>query len=505
MLEVINSIAAWFIKKRVHQIELFIKYPIEVQEDVRRKLLHDARNTQWGQQYGYADLRTARQYAQRVPTHTYEQLQPYITKIMQGEQNVLWHSKIGWFAKSSGTTNDKSKFIPVSNEALEECHYKAGKDMLAVYCNNYPESKIFSGKILAIGGSHQISQLNPNMYYGDLSAVLMQNLPFWVSFMRTPDLSIALLDNWEEKVEKMGLATLHENVVNISGVPTWTMVLFNWLLAHTGKSNILEIWENFELYCHGGVSFEPYRAQFQQYLPSAAVKYVETYNASEGFFGIQDQTDSQDILLMLDYGIYYEFIKASETHHDNPRTLTLAEVEINQNYAVIISTNAGLWRYAIGDTIRFTSIYPFRFKITGRTKHFINAFGEELIIENAEQALHVACQATQATITDYTAAPIYLTQNTKGAHQWAIEFETKPNDFDKFCAVLDDTLKNLNSDYDAKRKGNLAMDFPVVQPVPQGTFYHWLKNKGKLGGQNKVPRLSNERKILEEILLLSQQ
>ena len=502
MKEVINSIASWLIKKRVHQIELFIKYPIEVQEEVRRKLLHDAKNTVWGQKYGYAELPNAEQYANRVPVSSYEQLQPYIERVMQGETNILWHSKTCWFAKSSGTTNDKSKFIPVSNEALEECHYKAGKDMLAMYCNNYPESKIFSGKLLAIGGSHQISQLSSDIYYGDLSAVLIQNLPFWVSFMRTPDLSIALLDNWEEKVAKMGLATLHENVTNVSGVPTWTIVLFNWLLEHTGKSNILELWPNFEVYCHGGVSFEPYRKQFEQYLPSSAVNYLETYNASEGFFGIQDQKNSQEMLLMLDYGIYYEFIATSELEKEHPKTIGLSQIVLHQNYAVVISTNAGLWRYAIGDTIRFTSKYPFRFKITGRTKHFINAFGEELIIENAEKALKIACEITHATITDYTAAPIFLSQNTKGAHQWAIEFETAPNDFSTFCFLLDETLKSLNSDYESKRKGNLAMDFPVVKAVKSGTFYKWLKNKGKLGGQNKVPRLSNERTYLEEILAM---
>lgn len=499
-MKVLNSIISWIMKKRIHQIELFTKYPIEMQEEVRRKLVHSARNTDWGKKYDYKSIVSARDFSERIPISNYEKLHPYIEQIMKGQQNVLWPSDIKWFAKSSGTTNDRSKFIPVSVEALEECHFKGGKDMISIYCNNYPESKMFTGKGLALGGSHQINQLNNESYYGDLSAVLMQNLPFWANVIRTPDLSIALMDNWEEKVEKLALSTMNENVTNIAGVPTWTIVLFKWILDYTGKSHIKEVWGNLELYIHGGVSFTPYREQFKKFIPSDEMHYLETYNASEGFFGIQDQTDSQEMLLMLDYGIYFEFLPVEEYESENPKILTLAEVELHKNYALVISTNAGLWRYLIGDTIRFTSLHPFRFQITGRTKHFINAFGEELIIENAEQGLKKACEATNAEIREYTAAPVFLTQNEKGGHEWAIEFSKNPTDINLFTTVLDNTLKQLNTDYEAKRTNDLAMVLPKINQVPDQTFYKWLKQKNKLGGQHKVPRLANNRKHLEEIL-----
>jgi hypothetical protein len=496
----INSIISWIIKQRIHQMELFIKYPCEVQEEWRRNLIYAARDTEWGKTYDYKSIRTYRDFIDRVPLQDYDSLKPFIKRLRDGEQNLLWPSEIKWFAKSSGTTSDKSKFIPVSNEALEECHFKGGKDLLAIYCHNNPNSRIFDGKGLIMGGSHNISSFNNESLYGDLSAILIQNLPFWAQLIRTPELSIALMDNWEEKIEKMAKATINENVTNISGVPTWTIVLSKKILEVTGKSHLLEIWPNLELFVHGAVNFAPYREQFFKLVPSPRMHYLETYNASEGFFGIQDRLDSDEMLLMLDYGVFYEFIPMEEFGRENPQTLTIAEVQPGKNYAIVISTNAGLWRYLIGDTIKFTSVNPFRFRITGRTKHYINAFGEEIIIDNAEAAVAVACEKTGAVIREYTAAPVYFSDSENGAHEWLFEFEKEPSDLRTFAEILDETLKVVNSDYEAKRQGNLALREPVVRKVPYNTFYSWLKSKGKLGGQHKVPRLSNDRQYLEEIL-----
>ena len=496
----INSIFSWIIKQRIHQMELFIKYPGEVQEEWRRNLINTAKDTEWGKLYDYKSIKSHKEFTQRVPVQDYDTLKTYINRLRQGEQNLLWPTEIKWFAKSSGTTSDKSKFIPVSHEALEECHFKGGKDLLSIYYNNKPTSHIFDGKGLTLGGSHAISSFNNDSLYGDLSAILIQNLPFWAQMVRTPDLSIALMDKWEEKIEKMAMATIGENVTNISGVPTWTIVLTKRILEITGKKNLLEIWPNLELFVHGAVSFVPYKEHFQKLIPRNDMYYLETYNASEGFFGIQDLSNSDEMLLMLDYGIFYEFMPLEELGKDHPHTYTISEVELNRNYAVIISTNAGLWRYMIGDTIRFTNLSPYRFKITGRTKHFINAFGEEVIIDNAETALAVACEKTQAVIRDYTAAPVYFSETENGGHEWLIEFEKVPGSLTDFTHLLDKTLMLVNSDYEAKRSGDMALKAPLVKVMPENTFYNWLKQKGKLGGQHKVPRLSNDRQFVDEIL-----
>jgi hypothetical protein len=422
---------------------------------------------------------------------------------MKGEQQVLWPSAIKWFAKSSGTTNDCSKFIPVSEEAFEDCHFKAGKDMLAMYCSLVPDTQIFSGKGLTIGGSHKVNTLKEGTHYGDLSAILMQNLPFWVEFIRTPELSVALLDDWEVKVERIAQETMQQDVTNMTGVPTWFLVLFRWILNHTGKSNISEIWPNMEVYFHGGVGFDPYRESFRHLIPSDRMNYVETYNASEGFFGFADQLNSQgEMLLLLDYGIYYEFMDHSDVGQSHPRTYTLDEVELNRPYAPILSTNAGLWRYLIGDTIRFTHKYPFRFHFAGRTKHYINVVGEEVIMENAERAVSDACMRTGARVSDYTVAPIFLTGAQSGAHQWLVEFETDPSDPHDFIVTIDQVLRSINSDYDAKRTGDMALRSPELIMLPKGTFYSWLKEKGKLGGQNKVPRLSNDRSLADALFII---
>ncbi|MEI7980602.1 MAG: GH3 auxin-responsive promoter family protein [Bacteroidota bacterium] len=497
----INSLVSWLMKKRIHQIELFMRYPHEVQAEWLRKLLSISKNTEWGKRYDFKSIITPEQFRERIPVNDYESLKGSIERLRLGEQNILWPSEIKWFARSSGTTSDKSKFIPVSQEALEECHFKGGKDLLSIYCNNHQDTKLFDGKAIALGGSHQISEVNNELYYqGDLSAILIQNLPGWVEFLRTPNLSIALMDEWESKIEMMAAETIHHDVTNISGVPSWTLLLFKQVLEITGKRHLLEVWPNFELFIHGGVNFAPYREQFRKILPSEKVNYLETYNASEGFFGIQDRDKADDMLLMLDYGIYYEFIKVDQINCDNPRAYTLAEIELHTNYAMLISTNAGLWRYMIGDTIQFTSSSPYRIKISGRTKNFINAFGEELIIDNADKALAIACERCHAVLAEYTAGPVYLEGEQKGAHEWLIEFEKAPDDLAFFTSILDTALKSLNSDYEAKRYHGLLLEEPRVRIMPAHTFYRWMKCKGKLGGQHKVPRLSNDRKYIDEIL-----
>ncbi|QHS54410.1 GH3 auxin-responsive promoter family protein [Mucilaginibacter sp. 14171R-50] len=503
-MTIFNSVFTWFMKKRIHQIELFMKYPNEVQEEWFEQLIAGAENTEWGKQYGYKSIENLVQFKERVPIQNYDTLKPYIERMLKGEQNVLWPSEIRWFAKSSGTTSDRSKFIPVSEESLEECHFKGGKDMLTLYFNNRPNARIFTGKSLTLGGSHQVGQLNADTFFGDLSAVIMKNLPLWAEFCRTPHLDIALLENFEEKIEKMAHATKDVNVTSISGVPTWNILLFKRILEITGKKNLLEVWPNLELYFHGAVNFTPYREQFRKLIPTDDMYYLETYNASEGFFGIQDLEKPGELLLMLDYGIFYEFLPIENLHEENPKTLTLYEVELNKNYALIITTNAGLWRYMIGDTVRFTSLVPYRIQITGRTKHFINAFGEELIIDNAERALAEACSQTGAIIRDYTAAPVYFSDDECGAHEWLIEFEKRPAEFERFVDLLDETLRRVNSDYDAKRFKDMALRRPQVRIMAQNTFFNWMKEKGKIGGQHKVPRLANNREYVDSILKMAE-
>ncbi len=499
-MAILNSILSWLMKKRIHQIELFMKYPHEVQHDWFLRLVDTARNTEWGQAFDYKSIRKLEDYKNRVPVQNYESTKPFIDRLMKGEQNILWPSDIKWFAKSSGTTAGKSKFIPVSTEAMEECHFKGGKDLLSLYCNNNPETQIFSGKALSLGGSHQLNIGSNDSFYGDISAILMQNLPFWVQMIRTPELSIALMDRWEEKIDKMVEATIKENVTSLSGVPTWTIVLAKQVLQVTGKKDLLEVWPNLELFIHGAVSFTPYSDQFRELIPSTNFNYVETYNASEGFFGIQDRLGMDDMLLMLDYGVFYEFMPMEEYGKEDPKTIQLDEVELHRNYAIVITTNAGLWRYLIGDTVRFTSKHPYRIRITGRTKLFINAFGEEVIIENTDEAIRIASEKTDSLVKDYTVAPVYFSNGENGAHEWLIEFERSPVSLEYFTDVLDNALKSLNSDYEAKRYKDMALRLPIVRKLPEHSFFEWLKSKGKLGGQYKVPRLNNDRELVEEIL-----
>ena len=500
-LPIINSIASWILKKRIHQIELFMKYPNEVQEELLHNLLHTAENTVIGKKYEFASIKNYATFASRVPVSTYEELEPLIEQTRTGEQNVFWPSQIKWFAKSSGTTNAKSKFIPVSNEALEDCHYKASKDLLCLYLNNNEDSQLFTGKSLRLGGSKQLYQDN-NTFFGDLSAILIDNMPFWAELSSTPSSRVSLMGEWETKLAAIVHETINENVTSFAGVPSWMMVLLNRLLEETGKENLLEIWPNLEVYFHGGVSFEPYRDQYKKILPKKDFQFYEIYNASEGFFAIQDSNDSSELLLMLDYGIFYEFIPMDTFGKLNQTVIPLDGVEPNKNYAVVITTNAGLWRYLIGDTIRFTSINPYRIKITGRTKHHINVFGEELMVENTDRAIAKACEATGTQVLDYTVAPIFMEGKQKGAHEWIVEFKCIPQDVEQFRTILDESLQALNSDYEAKRYNNMTLNPLVLNVARPKLFYDWLKEQDKLGGQHKIPRLSNERRYLEQLKLM---
>jgi len=496
----LNSVFSWFIKKRIHQIDLFKKYPHEVQSELFHRMLNSARETEFGRDHDFAAIRSFKDFQKAVPIRRYEDYEPYISKLRRGEQNVLWPTRLKWFAKSSGTTNHRSKFLPVSKEALEDCHYKGGKDLLAMYYESYPEADVHGGKSLVLGGSSKINTFSKDSYSGDLSAIIIKNLPFWVELKRVPNREVALMDNWEEKIEVMAQATMNEDVRMIAGVPSWSLVLMKRIMELKNVDNMLEVWPNLELFMHGGVSFSPYRKQYEKLIPSKKMHYLQNYNASEGFFGIQDRLVADDMLLMLDYGIFYEFVPMEELDKDNPQALSLEDVEVDKNYALVISTNAGLWRYLIGDTIRFTSTDPYRIQVTGRTKHFINAFGEELIIENAEDGLTSACEATGAIIKEFTAGPIYMSDHSTGGHEWLIEFEKEPDNIESFISALDTRLKEVNTDYEAKRTNDLTLRPPVVKAMPHGTFYEWLKRKNKLGGQHKVPRLSNNRQYVDDVL-----
>lgn len=496
----INSVITWINIKRIYQIQLYREHPHEIQNETLFSLLNNAKRTEWGKKYNFAEISSIENFQDRVPLQSYNDIRPYVERLRKGEKDLLWPGDVKWFAKSSGTTSDKSKFIPVTKESLEDCHMRGPKDVFAAYIKNYPETKVLKGKTLTLGGSHRINNFSNNSYYGDLSAILIENVPFWTDFIRIPPAEIALIEEFEEKIEKIIDTSLDQNVTSFAGVPSWYLVLMKRVLEKTGKSNILEVWPNMEVFVHGGVNFQPYREQYKKLVPSDQMHYMETYNASEGFFGIQDNPHRDDMLLMLDYGVYYEFIPMKEWGKENPKVLTLEEVELDENYAMVISTNAGLWRYIIGDTVKFTCKYPYKIKITGRTKHFINAFGEEVIIDNAEKALQIACSYTQAIVNEYTAGPIFMGDNQKGAHQWIIEFEKVPTDMEHFTTILDNSLQTLNSDYEAKRHKNITLEKPHIVVAPGGTFYNWMKLRGKVGGQNKIPRLSNDRIYLDELL-----
>jgi hypothetical protein len=501
-IPLVNSIASWFLKKRFHQIELFLKYPNEVQTELLLNLIETAKDTQIGKKFDFESIHNYRTFAERIPISTYEEYHDIIERSRNGETNIFWPTPIKWFAKSSGTTNAKSKFIPVSMESLEDCHYAAGKDLLCMYLNNNENSQMFTGKSLRLGGSKELYRENGTVF-GDLSAILIDNMPLWAEFSSTPSNKVSLMSDWEYKMQAIVDETINENVTSLTGVPSWMLVLLNNVLETTGKNNLFDVWPNLEVYFHGGVSFSPYKDQYKKILPQSGFKYYEIYNASEGFFAIQDKNNSSDLLLMLDYGIFYEFIPMDTYGTSKQKVISLSEVKLNQNYAVIITTNAGLWRYKIGDTVRFTSINPYRIRVSGRTKHHINVFGEELIIENAEEALKKVCKKTKSQIVDYTAAPIFMKGKEKGEHEWIIEFKTHPEDIHYFNELFDNALKALNSDYEAKRYNNITLNKPSIHVARKNLFYDWLKQNNKLGGQHKVPRLSNTRDYIDELLKLN--
>ncbi len=499
-----NSIISWFNIKRLSQLEEMQINPETVQESELFKLIKRAEDTVWGRRFRFHSIRTIQEFQQRVPVSTYDDLKVYIERMIKGEPDVLWRGEVRWFAKSSGTTSDKSKFIPVSTEAIEDCHLRAAKDVFTIYTTNVPESQIYSGKTLTLGGSSEVSKLNGKSQVGDLSAIYIQNVPFLADFKRTPEASIALISEFEDKINRITETSVHENVTSIVGVPSWNLVLLKHILKETGKNNLLEIWPNLELFVHGGVSFGPYKEQYEKIIPKESMNYMETYNASEGFFAIQNVLKEPGMLLMMDYGIFYEFIPMDELEKEHPKALTIGEVETGVNYALAISTNSGLWRYLIGDTVKFISTYPHKIIISGRTKHYINVFGEELMIDNAEKALKATCAKTNALVSEYTAAPVYMGDNSKGRHQWLVEFEQLPEDPEDFAEILDKELQQLNSDYEAKRHKNLTLNRLELIVARKSLFMDWLKLRGKLGGQNKVPRLSNSREYIEPLLELNQ-
>lgn len=501
-MQLIDSLGNWFIKKRIKQIEHFKQNPEDVQQEGLRYLLNTAGNTVYGRKYNFNSIKTVRQFQEQIPLTSYEDLLPYINRVIKGEQNILWPSSIKCIAKSSGTTSDKSKFIPVSHEGLNDCHYQGGRDMLALYAHNYADSQIFSGKNLSIGGSQESNFSTPDadIYIGNISAIVMKNLPFWAQYARTPGLEITMMNSWEEKIKKMAEVTTTQNVTSMAGSPMWVILLLQQIFNDKKVNSLQEIWPNLEVFFHGSVSFLPYRPLFDLMDRDNSMRYLEVYNATEGFFGLQDQANDPSLLLMLNYNTFYEFIPAEDFNSENPKVYTLAQVEKNKNYSMVISTNSGLWRYKIGDTIRFTETRPYRFIISGRTKHCINIFGEDLFIDHAERGLDAACKKTGAIIENYTVAPRFYEQNTKGCHEWIVEFKRGPKNLEEFTFHLDQELCNLNEDYKSKREKDAAIETPVVHEVASGTFYGWLKKNNKLGGQNKIPRLSNSREFVEELL-----
>lgn len=494
----IQKLALKYLDNLYRQVDRFINDPVGTQENVLKYLLRHGSQTYIGNQYNFSALNNKDDFRNKVPVFRYEDLRPYLDKIIvERQENILWDKPTRWFAMSSGTTEDKSKYIPVTRESLTKGHFRCGEQMLAIYAQSNRKAKFIFGKTLVLGGSKQINNIGEGIFTGDISAILVKNVYLWTKLSRTPE-KISLIPDWEEKLDTLTKYALNHDVRALMGVPSWLLVLLKKIKAETGRE-LTDIWPNLEVFFHGGVSFTPFEEQYKKLIQKPDMYYWETYNASEGFFGVQYDKNSKDMLLMLDNSIYYEFVPMNEWNAEHPKTLTLDEVEVGQNYAVMISTNGGLWRYMIGDTIEFTSTKPYLFKITGRTKSFINAFGEELIVDNAEKALDVACKLTGAQIADYTAAPVYFGDNNTGAHEWFIEFEAAPSDMADFVKALDDNLKKVNSDYEAKRSYNLSLGEPIIRVVPKGAFNAWMKSVGRLGGQNKVPRLSNNRDYVDKL------
>lgn len=503
-MDILTQMISLLFRHRQTEIGRFGQDIDHIQRKQLHALLSTARKTEWGLKYDYKSIRSYSDFCQRLPLQTYDEIKPYVTRMINGERNILWPSVVRWYAKSSGTTNDKSKFLPVTPEILKGCHYKGGFDCVAIYLRNNPESRFFSKKGLILGGSHSPSPLNSEAHQGDLSAVLLQNLNPLVNLIRVPKKPIILMDEWESKIKAIVENTWNKDVNSLSGVPSWMLVLIKAVLKKTGREYLTDVWPNLEVFFHGGIAFTPYRQQYEQLITSPNMHYMETYNASEGFFGLQDDPSDPSMSLMVDYDVFYEFIPMDEFGTDNPTVVPLQGVEIGKNYAMVITTSCGLWRYLIGDTVMFTSKNPYKFVITGRTKYFINAFGEELIMDNAEKGLKYACDKTGAQVAEYTAAPVFMDSNAKCRHQWLIEFSKEPASLDEFATLLDQHLQEINSDYEAKRFHDVTLQHLEIVKARPNLFNDWLKSKGKLGGQHKIPRLSNSRKNIDEMLQMNQ-
>lgn len=495
----INSISPLFIKQRVKYIKYFINYPIEAQRNLLYTLISTASNVFFGKKYRFKEIKNYQDFVKRVPLHYYKDILPFVERIKKGEKNVLWPGRIKWIAKSAGTTNDKSKYIPITIDCINQCHYKAGKDLIALYVINNPNTNLFYGKSFRLGGSYNKYL---NFYCGDISSILIKKLPIWADYFSVPKKKIVLINEWELKIDLIIKEIYKENIVSLFGIPSWMLIILNRILNIYNKKYIDDIWSNIEVFFHGGVTFDPYLYQYKNIFRKN-INYYNIYNASEGFFGIQDQNNSKDLLLLLNHGIFYEFIPIEEINNEFPYTISIEEVKLNQNYVMVISTNTGLWRYIIGDTIKFTCLFPYRIVITGRTKEFINVFGEELIVENADKALIKTCSITNAIIKEYTVGPVYMKRNLLGAHEWIIEFKKKPINIEYFSYILDNNLKLLNSDYEAKRYKNITLLAPIIIIARKGLFYDWFKHYNKLGGQNKIPRLSNNRKYLDILIKMN--
>jgi hypothetical protein len=499
-----NSVFSWLIGRRMARINDYRQNPIPNQFKTFHFLIQKGKETVYGQKIGLPEVVDIGSFQQHVPLSDYGTFKPYIDASIHGAEAQLWPGKTSWFAKSSGTTADRIKILPITEDSLLQNHYANGKDLLAQYYANHSKRKLYNAKHLIIGGSGKIDQSEEGIFIGDLSAIIINHLPTWTELRRTPKKDIALLENWEEKLERMAESVLNENICIIAGIPSWTLLLLKKVLEKSGKKSIVEVWPNLELYIHGGMSFNPYQEAFHDILQIPSMNYVESYNSSEGYFGLQDQIDSKELLLLTNSQVFYEFIPMTEFEGlDSKTVITLENVETDKEYALVITTSSGLWRYIIGDTVRFSQLHPFRFVVSGRTTHYINAFGEKLIIEHAEKAISTAALRTNAQISDYTAAPYFNEEKVVGGHHWLIEFREEPSDASLFLSELDLLLKAENADYDAKRKDNINIGYPKLTTVPSGTFHLWLKSKGKLGGQHKVPRLMNDDRLLNEILALT--
>ncbi|MBQ3630532.1 MAG: GH3 auxin-responsive promoter family protein [Prevotella sp.] len=527
----LTSLTRNLFASRWRQLERYTNDSEELQRQVLARLINQGRQTEYGRSHHFDSLRSYDDFVQRVPLNDYDALKADIDRMRRGERDVLWPGRVKWYAKSSGTTNDKSKFIPVSADGLKSIHYRGGTDAVAIYLRNNPQSRMFDGKGLILGGSHAPNYNLPGSLVGDLSAILIENINPLVNLIRIPKKETALLADFEVKRDRIAREAMTKNVTNLSGVPSWMLSVLNRVMELSGKTHLEEVWPNLEVFFHGGVAFTPYREQYEHLITSPLMHYEETYNASEGFFGVQDDPNDKSLLLMVDYDVFFEF---QELKPNSPREgnlgssaadnsavnsnqtplptggaggglIPLWAVEPGKNYAMVITTSCGLWRYMIGDTIQFTSVNPYKFIITGRTKHFINAFGEELIVDNAEQGLGFACKQTGAEVLEYTAAPVFMDRNAKCRHQWLIEFSQPPADLQLFARLLDQKLKEINSDYEAKRHKDITLQPLEIIVARPNLFNDWLKTKGHLGGQHKVPRLSNSRETIEQLLQLNNQ